>query len=464
MIKKTILILGLIVSSIASAADLNWSGNYRAEAQTISSYDFDGTTSDFMLHHLSLSPKVIASDGVILRARFDLINNSNYTGMTNQIGGFLGNSPTADPASTGKSTTENSDVIGQTSAFETVAISEAYGTWIHEYGALVFGRVPKQHGMGLIYSAGNGNFDHWLTTHDIVGYKMIFGNMFFMPMIGKKHEGNVSNSTNDDVDELSFLLEYANPDSGLTISVLNEELKSPGAMTPASVNNGGTSTKAYRTKLWDVYVNQTKSWGKIAAEMAFLSGDTGVSRSSEFIKKDGFAIASEISWNINPKMELNTRLGIISGDDLTTNDKDESILANRNFDIALLMMNYPLGDQSKDITGSDSLGKSRNSLGLDTDYMTNVAYISPRLTYKTSDRLKMDFTYTMANLREDAISGQAGKDLGSEIDFGLSYFPQERLHLRLDIGYLLTGDAYSGDGTLSKENVYMISTKAAINF
>src|SRR5438309_5480499 len=79
----------------SQAGDLAWSGYYRLEGLSLNNSRLDGTKEEksYILHHLVLSPKIVAADSVQIFTRFDIFNNS--VGASNQAGQFMGQAPCA---------------------------------------------------------------------------------------------------------------------------------------------------------------------------------------------------------------------------------------------------------------------------------------------------------------------------------------------------------------------------------
>src|SRR5687768_13133992 len=87
-VKQFLVLAGLFVllSGTVQAADLKWSGRYRAEGVFIKNQTLSnpaGVENSYILHHLILSPEIIPTDGIKIRARFDIFNNALGN---NQIG------------------------------------------------------------------------------------------------------------------------------------------------------------------------------------------------------------------------------------------------------------------------------------------------------------------------------------------------------------------------------------------
>ena len=67
----------LAFPQFSMAADLEWNGLYRFEANHIEKSELSGeATKDYGLHHLILRPKIVAADGLFITGRLDLFNSA----------------------------------------------------------------------------------------------------------------------------------------------------------------------------------------------------------------------------------------------------------------------------------------------------------------------------------------------------------------------------------------------------
>ena len=73
-------VLLLASEKTAHAGDLSWSGLYRIEYFQSENLELDGVKrrDGYFLHHLIMSPKFSAADGLTIYSRFDLMNNCQF--------------------------------------------------------------------------------------------------------------------------------------------------------------------------------------------------------------------------------------------------------------------------------------------------------------------------------------------------------------------------------------------------
>lgn len=459
--KILIIFLSIGLSLPAFAGDINWSGKYQVEANLIKNPSL-GTDDEYsyLNHHLVLNPHIVAADGITIHTRFDIFNN----GYNNsQFGEFFGGSSVAD---------ENKAITGETDN-EDIVVSELYMSWVHQFGSLLAGRAPVHFGLGLVHNAGNGEFDHWFDRKDLVGYKFVFGNIYIMPMYGKVREG--SPDQDDDIRDYMVQFTYENLDTDLEISLFYQQRKAnPGGNDLSTTTNifnvaatkDGTSKFAVDTM--NLFVKKKYGAFSYAIEAAMQDGDTGLITGGKKIEIDAYAIAAEFAYKPQgSKWDFDLKIGTVSGDDPGTPATYEGFLVDRNYNLGILLFNYMLGDGATSIIGNENyinaITANPPRPKVDVGQMSNVLYFAPGFNWKWNEKWSMNGRFIYAQLSEAQIAGQS-KDLGIELDFGIYHRPFERFVLGLDVGYLVTGDAFKGAGNLTNDDAYAIITKAAITF
>jgi len=486
-------------SGTAQAADVTWGGTYRVEAVKVSNPELSSAKSNkaYLLNHLVLAPKVVAADGLTIYSRLDFLNNSGFgitsTGQVLSVAGdTLGSGPGAGASATNFN---NSNPLSRTQNAGSMAITSLYLSWAQEFGQLVVGRTPVEFGLGTAFNAGNGLFDHYIDTKDIVGYKLIFGNLSIFPMIGKVNEGNVGDE--DDVNDYLVHVQYDNPESDLSLGVLyqmristfggNDLPQNGGALnaggdigttvggTPLNPTyTGPTRTDGSKSTMWGLFAKRTTGNFHIGLEADMQGGDTGLrTAGGQGVGLNGLGIAGELGWKpTDGKLSGGLKAGFASGDDPGTPDSYEGFAFSKNYDVALLMFNHPLGQRDFLRTSSvggatrDASGNTTVRNSIDTEAISNAVYIAPSLQYQAKDNLGFGGTFVYGILNKDPIPGaNADKNLGFELDLNLTWKPYERLTWITEAGFLFPGAAWQG-GSLGLESTfaYGLVTKAAISF
>lgn len=457
---KFLIVLSLLFANLAFSADLNWAGLYRLEGTLIRNPTLVGgnqVQTDYLVHHLVLRPQIIAADGITVRSRFDLFNNSNKFSQAGQLFGsnFTSNGDT-NTAATG---TMNS---------ETLQVNELYLTWVQGFGSFVAGRIPIHFGLGITHNAGNEVFDHWYSVKDIVGYKVIMGNFSVMPMVGKIREDNIT--LDDDVNEILLQGLYENSDSDLTLGILYQDRNAPriGADLSLTTNPyytvaGVSANDQFSVKDINFFVKKKVGVLGISFEAGYQSGSTGLkTAANEGVSVEGFAFMAELNYALaDSNWAWNLKLGSVSGNDPNTT-KYEGYLVNRNYHVAMLLFNYSLGQG--DILGTNSFKSLTNQTSADAEYLSNALYFTPGFNWKWGEKWGMDGAFTYALLNKTQYSNQ-GKNLGYELDLGIAYKPHEHLTWKTTFGILMPGDAFKGGANnYETSTVYGLTSKIAVSF
>lgn len=454
-----------VAASTAHAISIDWKGTYRFEWTQVDrpslATPYGGKA--YGLNYLSLSPRLIATDGVTVVSRFDVLANQDATYANAQFGQLWGQG-WPNPGSV-----DQSNVYAQNQMSTSLRVSQLYLNVNQEYGALVLGRAPIEFGMGITHNAGTGAFDHWTDTMDMVGYKFIVDNFFFMPILGRVYDQNVAQGNT--VQDVILHLQYESKETGSLIGVMQQTRKASFGANDAPQAASGTKTGEFNVQTVSFILGREWENFGFKFEAGFNSGNVGVQVSGEEVKSNGYGIATEIYMpRKDSKYGLNVRLGMATGDDPGTTAY-EGYQFDRNYDVAMLLFNHRLGQKDFLRTGliRDVTGHSV-STSLDDEAISNALYISPRLSYAWSDRLDLNNTLTYAQLVTNPVSGNTGfkKDLGLEWDIELAYKPTERIQWLNQVGILFPGAAFKNgtgaDGNLTNATTYGFASKAAISF
>lgn len=479
----TLSFLTAALYTTSAQADIEWSGVYRFEGNFVKNSELGGRGRElsYGLHHLVLRPKIIAGDGLTIYGQFNLLNSAGYP--NSQVGQIWG-SGVRTVAADATTSAVDSNSLSQTQAAESLQVSQLYLTFSQEYGQLIVGRAPLHFGLGMTHNAGRGLFDHWYDTRDLVGYKFIVGNLWLMPMMGKLSEGNVNNS--DDVNDYMIQLQYENPDSDMELGVFYQARRAgnqgsdgptpaagPGTLEGAVLGGAGaTNTGEVNMKQTSLYALKDKPTLRLGLEATFQSGQSGVLTSGgDNVSYSGFGLAGELEYRPEgSRWKWGLRAGTASGDDPATNAEFEGFIFDRNYDVAMLMFNRPLGQddflRTRLLTGEVRDNEiARNVNQVDVEAISNVTYISPTVRYALGERWSLDNTLTTGFLGTQPLAGKSvDKNLGFEWDLSLAYSPRKGVTWVNQAGFLFPGSAWKGEGQYESSFAMGLTTKAAISF
>jgi hypothetical protein len=474
-----IITLGALVLSLfsnyAAAGDLEWSGAYRFEGNFIKNSELGskGKELTYGTQHLVLRPKIVAGDGLTIFGQFDILNDSAYP--NSQMGQVWGNG-VGDGT---PSSSEDSSTVSQKQKAETIEVSQLYLTYNHEYGNLILGRAPLHFGLGITHNAGRGLFDHWYDTRDMAAFKFVVGNLYFMPIFGKPSENTINNS--DDINDYMFNFQYENPETEIELGVLYWLRKAgqQGSDAPSSTSVGGagaTNTGEVDMKTVSVYFKRGSERFNGGLEAAFQSGETGIMTTGSEpsnVSLGGVGVAAELEYRgQDSKTKWSLKSGFASGDDPSTTAKFEGFIFDRNYDVAMLMFNRPLGQYDIFGTSLDTgavRDADQNINRADVEAVSNTIYVAPGARYHFSDRWAWDNTVIAGWLTENPLAGSTpernpGKELGYEFDTSLIFTPRKGVMWVNQAGFLFPGDAWKGDGQYDSKFSFGLATKAAISF
>lgn len=456
-----------LAAQSAHAMSVDWSGNYRIEWTQIDKTSLDGSApgrKNYLLNSLQLSPKIIAADGVNIVSKFDVLSNQLYAdGQMGQIWGTGGTGTTMGTAA------NSSD----SSAGSNLKVSQLYLNVNQEYGALLAGRAPLEFGLGMTHNAGNGMWDHWQDIHEVVGYKFIIGNFFLMPMLGISKHGTAG--VGPSATEMIWHAEYNNPETDSQFGVFHQTRKAAiGANDLDPSIFGGTAAKTGGWNTQHVNIFLARGWEKfgLKVEGGFNSGSTGITVGGEEMSLNGYGVALELSFpRPESKFQYSLLAGVASGDNPDTANY-EGFAFDRNYDVAFLMFNHPLGQRDflrtgtqRPVTGCPTCVNGASGDVLDEEFLSNAMYITPRMNWIMNDKWTWKNSLTWGMLQTKPTAQDPSKDLGFEWDTALVYRPHEKIEWVNELGLLFPGSAFqNGSDGLKKDFTYGFSSKAAISF
>ncbi|MBK9323222.1 MAG: hypothetical protein IPM97_09830 [Bdellovibrionaceae bacterium] len=459
-------LLVFVAVGSAHAVSIDWGGTYRFEWTQVERPSLASPygMKAFGLNYLSLSPKIIAADGVNIVSRFDVLANQDAFYRDGQFGQLFGQGWSTAAAG-------QSNVYSQQQRSTGLTVSQLYLNINQEYGALVVGRAPIEFGLGMTHNAGTGAFDHWADTEDLVGYKFIVDNFFFMPIIGRVYD-NISQG--NQVQDVIFHLQYESKDTGSLLGVMHKTRKASSGANDAPLASAGNTNGVGEYNVQTVNFIFGREWEslKFKMEAGFNSGSIGQrTTTSEDVKANGYGIVTETHFSRkDSKLGWSMKLGMATGDDPSSAGTYEGFQFDRNYDVAMLLFNHRLGQ--KDFLTTNAIKDTTKdfSNSLDDEAVSNVVFVAPKMSYAWSDRLDLNNTLIYGQLLTNPVAGNSNfnKDLGLEWDLDLVYKPMDRIQWVNQLGVLFPGKAFkNGDGVggnLETATNIGFASKVAVSF
>ena len=290
-------------------------------------------------------------------------------------------------------------------------------------------------------------------------------------------EGTINRS--DDITDYLFKFQYENPENDMEMGLFWQIRKSgdqgsDGPLKSNTVTNywgAGASTGSIDSENINIYAKKdTETW-MLGVEAGFQKDEIGIiDGNGQKVNQSGFGLALEAAYRPSEgNSEFGLMAGVASGDDRSTSNDFEGFIFDRNYDVGFLLFNHTLGQAdflNTTINGGGPNGSSEND-GVDVEAISNVLYLAPSLNYKWNDRWSSKFTLITGWLQENTqayLNNQDSKDLGYELDFGLTFTPKKGITWVNEIGLLMPGDGFKGDGSLDATFGYGMTSKAAISF
>ncbi len=453
--------LGILLCSIsAQAMSVDWVGNYRFEYTDIDkpSLGNPGLRKSYFLNHINLGPRIQAMDGVTIVANIELLPNATYP--DSQLGSVLGTGARAN-ASTSALTSTNQSTTS-------IVVNQAYVRAQQEYGALLAGRAPLEFGLGITHNAGGGLFDHWAMNRDLVGYKIMIGNFFVMPIVGKVYDSGFEYG--GDATDVIWNLQYENPETESAIGVFYQQRTSNDSSNDAQQSYGGTARYGYSVASSNLYISRGFEVVKIKFEAGFNSGGSGVlSSTGEDVKVSGYGMVLDLDFPSRSKWHWNLRSGLVSGDNPNTATY-EGYTLNRNYDLAFLMFNHPLGTHNPLMT---SAYRYRSTCGTppcpvfavnqsaDEEMVSNAMFLAPTVDYAWSDRWSVINSLVWAQTQVKSAT-DADRNLGLEWDLSVTYTAHKNVKWLNQFGAMFPGAAWKGGPTVNAEAGTTLGFRSAV--
>ncbi len=474
--KKVFLLI--LCSAISHAAGVDWSGTYRFEMISVNHPSLENSPSDnknYGLHFLTLRPRILASDGINIMSRFDILSNSDPDYENTQIGQqWGGDEYTHARANNGgiNNTTRENQIKTN------LAVRELYLRVDEANGSLILGRAPYEFGLGISYNAGRGPFDHWYDTMDMAAYKFFVGNLSFTPIIARSFDEGPSVGKMNQKEMLEVM--YDNKDAGATLGVLFERGSADLSVVESSVNadwrnvlcNGAgtcTATGSYKTDKTSFFLaRQWESFG-FKIEGDFSKAQTGVTADGNEVEINGYGVAAELKYhNPESKWGYGLNFGVASGDN-PSSTKYEGFQFDRNYDVAMLLFNHRLGQ--KDFLKTNLIKNSSltPANSYDDEAISNASYVNFKIHHDWKEKWNFNYSLTYAQLMNKLTStSDMSKDLGLELDAEVVYLPREKVQWVNQVGILAPGRAFRNgtgvDGNLGTGTAVGFASKAAISF
>lgn len=471
-------VFALFAANSAAAVELDWSGTFRSEFNFVNNYSMDSSDAgqsfdparyagggyytpgggsddaNWTTLFLRLKPKVVVNDNVYIKSEF-------WVG--DPIFGMFGNTA---PYSV--------DQRQYNSTFGRGSILRAqrfWGEFLSDVGTIQVGRAPLNYGLGIVWNSGDGVWDRYESSGDLVRLVSKFGAFSFSPAVITQTLGNsfggsctpttgglpfgcVASSGVGSLVDYSIMLKYENLDEDFEGGV--NFIRRLGAGRQETYLGPGATPTGFSFNTWDLYVKKRMGNLLLGAEAPIVSGQMGSG------KYTSFAVATEADWRASDTWQFTGKLGHVAGQPTNSTGDFKAFYFHPGYRLGLIMFNYQLANFAGPVTQNNT-GTSEASLRSPYDNpITNAQYLAAATTLHANKwDLMLGTVFAKANTacktgetcfnqvsRQYITSnGTQGKSYGWELDFGTTFHWDDNMQFGFDTGLYFPGDFYSFSNT-----------------
>lgn len=490
--RRAFLGAALVVASLglshpAQALDLDWSGQFRAEADWIHNYNLDSSnaatdatreagkgyyipgggtsTAQFQTLFMRLKPKLIVNDNIYIKSEW-------WVG--DPIYGLFG--------SGAPQTGDQRQYYSNQNRGSAISAQRFWAEILTDVGTVQVGRAPLNWGLGVVWNNGDGLWDRYESTGDIIRLISKFGAFTFSPGIVKYSMGNTVGGAcavtgpgvcstlpgDGGVSEITLSFQYDNPDEDFEGGVNFIRRISAGAQDPTSgylgigLSGGGQVPVGGSYNTWDVYAK--KKFGKfsLGGELPIASGDIGG------LGYKTFGLAAEAGYKFSDTFETTLKAGHAPGQGSVTPGtlpgQYKAFYFNPNYRLGMIMFNYQLANFSGPQTQNNPATGSANLSSPYDNPIVNANYLNLGLALR-ADKWNFHGGFTWAQAQEAALANQdfynhlrhqyvadatgnnQSTSLGWEMDYGTTFQWDDNFQVGLDMGVFFPGAYYKYSNT-----------------
>ncbi len=404
-------------AELRDAVDVDWNGYYRVRAITIN--DVNGTDSgstSFFQHRLRLAPTFNIMENVSVHVVGDVFNSPAFTSVDAAC--------VAVSVDTNGDGVVNSEDCSNTGVFgsggnilsldqdrDLLSIRRVYGEIKTAFGLWRMGRQPSNWGLGVLTNDGDQLDDDFGDTADRIQWIGQFGDLYVSLLYEKLLENTLGDPSGaDDADDY-------------VLAALYKQETYEGGLYFVFRKDPANETDIY---IIDLYGRTQLLGGTLSGELAYYTGETSdnntllylgecdVTASECKVRAINAVVRAEYPWSM---WDFGLEVGLSRGDDTTTDTQVNSIGFNPDYDVAVILF------QNQAVAAGTQLGP-----------VQNVWYAKPSATYNLTEQTGADVALIYGQLLSEGTAG--GKQLGVEIDAGLSHDLNSNVQVGFDVGHL----------------------------
>ena len=515
---------GVVFGAIqsASALELDWNGQFRSEFDFVKTYTLDGNATgidparfpvapvagvpapqgavagthqaqgyynpyggsnnaQFETLFMKLQPKLIVNDNISIKSEWWL---------GNPVYGFYGDSS--------PDFSDQKQYYSTNSGGSVITAQRFWAEFLTDFGTIKLGRAPLNYGLGLIWNSGDGIWDRYESTGDIVQLVSKFGAFSFIPTIvsystGNNVGGNFQGPTSiggvapgpmggaGGLNDYSIQVKYDNLDEDFYAG-LNFIRRISGSSQDSVSGYFWNGQAGLNYNTYDVYFRKKIGKFDLSAEIPIANGTVGGTQYSTW------AFAAEGDWRVNDPWEFLLKVGRAPGqpdDPSQIPGSYKGFYFNQDYKIALIMFNYAF----QNFAGPNNQNNQNvQSNQLESPYdnpIFNATYVALRPTLH-ADKWKFHANYVYARANQTATPGQfywngnhrqmennnAGESqsssMGWEMDYGADFQYDQYFQFGLEVGWWFPGAYYGFSNVAGDDNatngVMAASARVGISF
>jgi hypothetical protein len=425
--RSLFLILSLLVTLSASAAEVQFEGAYRARARLFDTLSLDRTLTNtdgaalYVQHRLWLKPRFVLSDKVALF--------TEVKGLDNLTWGRQPNSAFDVATQTQGATVFYDDLSAPTSSTdETTSLLDftlwrAWGEVHAPIGRFSFGRMPVHWGMGIWQNNGLGEFAEYGDTTDRVAWENLFGDSVYLQLAV---DANTEGFVNQTDDTTSF----------------NASVAYRSEKAAAGLSGQYRRTPLLGLNLFNASLQADAEMGvlELHTEAVAQVGSGDLDNGFNDVQIAAFGAVVQAGLHVDPWV-FQVEGGFASGDGNNNDTKLKTFTFDRDYNVGLMLFEQAMPTLAA-AAGTD-LNQGRTlEAALSGNAVSNALYLRPTVSRQIVDGLTVEAGALLARTAKMPDSTVDRKKYGMEFDLGATYSPFEHFDVHLGAGAFLPGTYY----------------------
>jgi hypothetical protein len=495
----------------AWSMELDWSGQFRTEAHYLRNYSMDSSdigviddpirtnaggyyipgggasAAQFQTLFLRLNPKLVVNDNIYIKSEW---------WFGDPVFGFFGDSAPL--------TKDQSQYYSTQSRGATVSAQRLWADFLTDIGTVQVGRAPLHWGLGVFWNGGEGLWDRYMSTGDVIRLVSKFGAFSVTPSLVKYSGGNnvggachvaLGGTCNvivggGGISDYSLMFKYENADEDFEGGVnfvkrIAGAAQDPGAgfLGIGTVSDTAQKPVGMNFNTWDIFGRKKFGRVSLAGELPIVTGDLGG------LDYKTFALAFEANWKITDAWETSLKTGHAPGQanilgNSPSDNRYKAFYFNPGYRLGLLMFNYALEHfAGPNLLNSSLAGREDLQSPFDSS-IVNANYINLGGSYQV-DKWNFHAAFIYAKALETAKVGEnffnhrerkflanaanvdQSSSLGWEMDYGTTFQWDDNFQFGADLGWFFPGDFFKFSNTTTDNatsSVFAAVVRAGVAF